>query len=220
MEGGAVPATRAAIKWPDVGAFQDHWSWRPEWTSDRPRLLWYLLFGDHPDLLSATAPLADALRQTGADVVPPEWLHLTVTDLGFPDELDADAAEASADVVRDALLGESALDLTLGPLAVLPGAVVLAAHPVESMLRLSEAVRRSMEGVGVLPPRDVDGEYWPHVSLCYVNDRTDQTQLWEVVRSADDCTVQLRCERLAQVLVTRADGHYRWRVVATVPLGS
>ena len=205
--------------WPVVRGFKDHWTWRPDWTSTRPRLLWYLTFEDQPDVSAAAAPAAGVLRDTGADVVPPEWLHLTVTDIGFADEIDDWTLRIAASAVRDALQDTPVLDLTLGPVAVLPEAVVLAAGPVAPLRRLRAAVREGMRSVGVRPPEDIEGDYWPHVSLCYVNGRTDHQRLWAALQHARTDNVEVRCDRLAQVLVTRRDGHYRWEVRDQVVLG-
>jgi 2'-5' RNA ligase len=204
--------------WPAVEQFRDHWTWRPDWTPGRPRLLWYLTFPDVPDLRAAAAPSTETLRATGADVVPPAWWHLTLTDIGFHAELDDWTVRASCEEVRRRLSAAAPLELTLGPLAVLPGAVVLPANPAEPLRALRDTVRDVGAEHGIRPPDDIDGHYWPHVSLCYVNADSDHEQLWEAVRSAPPRTVQVRCDRLTQVQVTRADGHYRWEVVDEVVL--
>jgi hypothetical protein len=204
--------------WPEVDRFTDHWSWRPEWTAQRPRLLWYLTFEGVPDVHRLAEAAAGRLRADGADVIPTRWLHLTVSDVGFADEVDRSARAAAAAVVRGLLGGEPPLDLTLGPVAVLPGAVVLPARPPAPLARIRDAVRCASAGAGIDPPDDLDGEYWPHVSLCYVNRRTNHEALWAAVRSAGQGTVRAQCDRLAQVLVTRRDGHYRWKVLDEVRL--
>jgi hypothetical protein len=204
--------------WPDVDRFTDHWSWRPEWTEQRPRLLWYLTFEGVPDVHRLAEPAAGRLRDARADVIPSQWLHLTVSDIGFADEVDHPARVAGAAAVRRLLGGEGPLDLTLGPVAVLPGAVVLPAAPRGPLAHIRDALRCATAGAGTDPADDLDGEYWPHVSLCYVNRRTDHERLWAAVRSAGQGTVGARCDRLAQALVTRRDGHYRWKVLHEVRL--
>ena len=113
------------------------------------------------------------------------------------------------------------LQLTLGPLGVLPGAVVLRAGPSEPLLRIREAVRGATATMGIQPPDDLvenEGGYRPHVSLCYVNTRTDHALLEEAVRTGEYRTVPVCCDRLAQVVVTRKNGHYRWEIIEEVPL--
>lgn len=208
-----------AAEWPEVDRFRDHWTWRPDWTAGRPRLLWYLTLADVAELKAAAAPSTATLRATGADVVPPAWWHLTVTDVGFDDELDERTVRSACEEVRHRLHDAAPLELRLGPLAVLPGAVVLPAAPAEPLRALRDTVRAVGAELGIRPPGDIDGHYWPHVSLCYVNGATDHERLWGAVRDAPRRTVQVRCDRLTQVRVTRAEGHYRWEVVDEVVLG-
>lgn len=205
------------VDWPTVLKFSDHWTWRPDWTANRPRVLWYLTFADDPAVAASVASTVRALKGAGADVVPPPWLHLTLTDIGFADEIDEWSLRAAGTAVRDALKDMSPLQLRLGPVSVLPGAVVLAARPVEPLRRMRQVVRESMAGVGIQPPDDVIGDFWPHVSLCYVNRHTDHDRLWQAVRDADAGAPSVRCDRITQVLVTRSHGHYRWRVRDEVP---
>lgn len=208
------------IESPEVHEIRDHWTWLPDWTAHRPRLLWYLTFEETPDVRAAAAPSSEVLRASGADVVPPEWLHLTVSDVGFIDELDDGAVRACREQVRRDLRSAQSLELTLGPIGVLPDAVVLDAGPVAPLNELRSTVRRAAVHAGIEPPDDFDGERWPHVSLCYLNGGTDHARLSEAVRATDPRTFQVRCDRLAQVLVTRTDGHYRWQVLDDVPLGA
>jgi 2'-5' RNA ligase len=200
---------------PYLSGFTDHWTWRPEWTASRPRLLWYLTFEHAPDVAAAALPISETLGACQVDVVPSRWLHLTVTDIGFADEIDDFALAAAAEAVRHAVRGEPALELTLGPVSTLPGAVVLAADPVDRLCRLRRLVRESLRGVGIRPPDDIEGHFRPHVSLAYVNRRTDPARLKTAVAgsAAREAMIKVRCDRVEQVLVTRSDGHYRWALL-------
>ncbi len=208
------------IAWPKADEIKDHWAWRPEWTPHRPRLLWYLTFEGAPDVRAAAAPPGDVLRAAGADVVPPEWLHLTMNHVGFADELDERAVRASADEVGRRLRDEEPFELTLGPVHQLSDAVVLEAGPAEPLQKLRGTVVGAMAHTGMAEPDDIDEVFWPHVSLCYLNSRTDRARVGEMVRTADHSTVSVRCDRLFQVLVTRTGAHYRWQVLEDVKLGT
>ena len=199
-------------EWYDARGFTDHWTWRPEWTETRPRILWYLTFGDSPGVEAAASAVRGQLTGTGADVVPPRWLHLTVTDTGFPEDIDPWALRLGTEEVRRALLAWPSFELSLGPVNVLPEAVVLAAGPHEPVRRLRRTIRQGLAMAGIRPPVELDREP-PHVSLCYVNDRTDHGRLRRVVPHLECSPVRVRCDRVAQVLVTRSHGHYHWEVL-------
>lgn len=204
-------------EWYDPRGFTDHWTWRPEWTATRPRLLWYLTFGHSPDVAATASSVRAPLTTTGADIVPTRGLHLTVTDMGFPEEIDPSALGLANDGVRRALRDWSSFELSLGPVTVLPEAVVLAAAPAAPVRRLRRAIRQGLAGVGIHPPVELDREP-PHVSLCYVNDRTDHARLRGVVSRLGCSPVRVHCERVEQVLVSRSHGHYHWDVLDEIRL--
>lgn len=199
----------------DAAGFTDHWTWRPEWTPSRPRLLWYLTFEHAPHVASAAAPWAAGLAGCGVDVVPPRWLHLTVSDVGFVDEIDDVSLAAATESVRHALRDEPPMQLELSHVEALPGAVVLAAEPVEQLRRIRTLVRDAMSGVGLSPPDDLTGPFRPHVSLAYVNKGSDHARLLAAFETARDQEfgIEVPCDRVAQVLVTRDRGQYRWAVL-------
>lgn len=209
---------RTTTQWPEIEDFRDHSKWRPDWTADRPRLLWYLTFEDHAEFHAAATVMDAALADCNADVVPPRWLHMTLTDVGFIDELDDRVVHASSRRVVDAVRGMAPQEVTLGPLGALPGAVVLMAGPARQLLRLRERVRRATARAGIPVPDDLDGPFVPHVSLCYMRRDSDHDRLRHVVEACEPRTVTVRCDRVSQVVVSRTNGHYEWQLLAEAPL--
>src|SRR5215472_3175916 len=81
---------------------RDHWWWRPGWRLGRRAYTFHITFED-PDAVEG----GDDLRRMateyqgilatlpGLDLVPLHWLHLTMQNVGFTDEVP----EASADAV-------------------------------------------------------------------------------------------------------------------------
>jgi 2'-5' RNA ligase len=99
-------------------------------------------------------------------------------------------------------------------------AVVLAAGPLEPLRALRHRVTAATRRAGVDPLLEVDQEFWPHVTLGYLHAGTDSGAVSEVVRSAPQGTAEVTCDRLTQALVSRVDGHYRWRARAELDLSS
>ncbi len=203
-----------------VERLHDHWTWEPEWTRERPRYLWYLTFEDQPRLAEvATEPTRALARTQCVDVVPPRWRHLTLADIGFADEVDDGRVDAVATAVREALVDEPAVRLKLGPVCTMGDSVVLAAGPVDPLRTLRTRVWRATADAGASPRLRTDPEFWPHVSLCYLNGRTDAAAVLGVVHSLPETVTQTKCDRVTLALVSRVDGHYRWEARARLELG-
>jgi hypothetical protein len=121
-----------------------HWWLRPGWTDTSKCVTWHVLFDDQPALLDVIAPFHRLLEGVaGIDLVPLQWLHLTVQGVGFADaltcqELDAVARRASA------LAELPAFDITFGLPEVHREGVTLTASPTRPPpLRVAPAGQRA-----------------------------------------------------------------------------
>src|ERR1700731_2560495 len=79
---------RRGSGWDDGMVMSNHWWWRPGMRPGRRVDTFYVKFNG----LAAACELAAAARQRlagvpGLDLVPDEWLHLTVQEVGFSDEV-------------------------------------------------------------------------------------------------------------------------------------
>lgn len=204
--------------WVETERLHDHWEWRPEWTADRPRLMWYLTFERKPEVGEALAGSQAGLRTSGADVIPARWLHLTLGDVGFASEVDAHQARRVVAAVAHALREQPPIPMVLGPVGTMRDAVVLSVDPVDVLTGLRERVLAATFADGRLPLPPDDEPFWPHVSLCYLNALTDQRALRAAVLAAPPAAVAVACDRLTLAVVDRVHGHYRWRTLAQVAL--
>jgi 2'-5' RNA ligase len=195
--------------WPSAERLSNHWTWRPEWSCDRPCLWWYLTFRGAPPLRRAAEALGEPLARAGLDVIPPLWLHLTVCEVGFADGVDDARADAVVRAVRRRLAGQRPFRLTLGPVDTLPGAVVLTARPLGSLRALRRQLLLATASVTDLPPgQPSDDAFWPHVSLAYANRPLRRA---DVLRGLAHPKVQVEVDRVTLAAVTRRDRHYQWR---------
>jgi 2'-5' RNA ligase len=206
--------------WPQHVRLGDHTTWRPEWTSCRPLLWWYLTFDHLPAVAEhATRTSAPLQPLSSVDVPPTEWLHLTLCEVGFRGEVDDGRVRAGVAAVRGALRDAAPLDLRLGPVNSLDDAVVLEAGPVETLRDLRATVRGAMAASGVAPLQRDEAHFWPHVTIGYLNAAADHRALMETVGAPAATTTSVTADRLELVEVTRADRHYRWRTLDSVRLG-
>src|SRR5690348_7434574 len=88
------PRTKRACPMSDVietplpASLRNHWWWRPGWTTGRHYYACHLTLDDQPQLRQLVARYQQAIEdRPGLDLIPPEWLHITMQGIGFTDEI-------------------------------------------------------------------------------------------------------------------------------------
>lgn len=210
----------SALSTPTVAEFHDHWTWRPEWTPERTCLYWYLTFREDDISAILGEDVLQLVRDVSwLDAVPPRWCHVTVTDVGFTDDLQPLDVEAVTAAVADAVAGADRLRLTLGPVHTLGSAVVLTAGPLHRLRRVKAQVRRATRSA--LGPRHADvhrNVFWPHLSLGYVNRAVDAAAASRFLQAVPEVSASVGVDALTLAAVTRRGHGYRWEVEAEVQL--
>lgn len=198
---------------------------RHAWSGEPRRYHWLVTFDHDAAVARCAAAHAPVLaRHRGVvDPVPAAWLHLTLQPLCPVGHVDTGELDSLAHAAGRELAAQSPVRVQLGPARIDGAAVTLAVHPEEELAtvqhRVAHASRRVL-GEQRAPARR--SRWWPHVTLAYGAVENDP---------ADDLAAELARTPLPRVEVTiRAvalvdqvqDLHrreYRWRTVATVPLG-
>jgi 2'-5' RNA ligase len=205
--------------WPTVEDLRSHWQWRPEWEEERACLLWYLTFEDQPRVREHAGHLQLAMRGSRTiDVVPQEWLHLTLDDVAYADEVSPDQVERLARSTQDAVVDFDLPPLDLGPAVAMPEALVLQATPRRPLTELRDrlcALSAAALGRGKEP---LNEEFRPHVTLAYVNDDCPVRSVMDPLADLAPDTVRVTVPRLTLASVTRRDRHYQWRSRAVLAL--
>jgi 2'-5' RNA ligase len=193
-----------------------------------PLYAWHLTFGDQ----TISRGQADLRRVVGAyqarladlpglDLVPAEWLHLTMQPVGFVDEVGAADAERIVAAVRRRCAALAPVRLTLGPAELQAEGVWLRVAPQAPVRRVRAAVRAGMaEVLGPARVPDAAGGFAPHVSLAYSDtDGPDEPYAAALAELAPrSATVEVAA---MQAIALSRDTHlYRWETLATVPLGT
>lgn len=211
-----APSTR-----PGVSLLRDHWQWRPEWAVDRACLLWYLTFESQPELARQAEQVRACLGDVAlVDVVPAPWLHMTLDDVGFADELAADQVELVVSSARASVAGWVPPPLTLGPLAPMDDSVVLAAGPVTELVDLRDRLRTATTAVLGAGATSCLDDFRPHVTLAYLNDACEPDAVMGPLGPLAASRVVVAAPRLTLASVTRRDRHYQWTSCAQLALGS
>lgn len=204
---------------PATTDLRDHWQWRPDWASDRPCLLWYLTFDHEPELWRLSERVHGRLHCARTlDAVPLPWLHLTLDDVGFVDELAPDQVEEVIGTAGAAVKGWRAPPITLGPITTMVSALVLRAAPAVELGHLHHRLRAST--AAVLGPDAASGlgDFRPHVSLAYSNDACDRRTVMEPLATLSCEQVAVAAPQLTLAAVTRRSRHYQWTTRSVIPL--
>jgi 2'-5' RNA ligase len=198
----------------------DHWWWRPGWQVGQAAYTWHITFNNP----SATAlhELVDrvqpGLEGPGLDLIPKEWLHLTMQGVGFTDEVSDQDLTAIADAAQVRLADVPAFDMTLGPVDADAEGTGLLITPWAAVTRVRDAIRAGIGDVWDVVPESA--EFRPHVSVAYSNAPVDAGPVRDRVaalREIEPVTIPITSAQL--IRLNRDNKVYVWDVVRDVALG-
>ncbi|MGW1678002.1 2'-5' RNA ligase family protein [Saccharopolyspora sp. NPDC002376] len=207
---------------PHVDQVRNHDRWRPGWRAGRTGYAWLLPLADQPGLRKLVNDYQYALRDLpGFDLVPLEWMHILIQEVGFADEIDEARIEPLVAATRKRLEAVLPLTLAFHHAVVQPESLSLPAEPQSTVIELRNAVREALADVlgesAVLPePEDVD----KHVSLAHST--TDGPAIFAVATlsgtAVDPTTAKI--PSLSLVKLNRDHSSPEWEKVTEVPLGA
>ncbi|GAA0531486.1 hypothetical protein GCM10011581_15770 [Saccharopolyspora subtropica] len=207
---------------PHADQVRNHARWRPGWHAGRTGYAWLLPLSDQPGLRKLVNDYQYALRDLpGFDLVPLEWMHILVQEIGFTDEVDEDQLKPLLAAARTRLSTVLPLTLAFHHAVVLPESLSLPAEPRSTVLELRAAVREATAevlGEAALPPEPEDID--KHVSLAH--SITDGPAIFAIATlSATPVEpVTAKIPALSLVKLTRDHSSSEWETIAEVPLGS
>ncbi len=154
-----------------VADMTSHWD-RPGWRPGRASYHWMVLTRPDPQLLGLIQQAQAALSgHPGLDPIAPEGIHLTVSRIGWTDEVSpAQAAQvAAAGTARCAGLRQ--IDVEVGPLAGSTGAIRFSVSPWHRLLELHSRLRTATMDVLGERAAPALGVFRPHLGIAYSNRR-------------------------------------------------
>ncbi|TDN91494.1 2'-5' RNA ligase family protein [Microbacterium sp. BK668] len=198
------------------GAFErtrNHWWWREGWGPGTRYLTWHLTFEDATSLHEAAERAGKTLSTvTGVDVVPVEWLHLTMTGVGHSGDYDPATLSKHVDSVFSAASRTSVGPLVFDRLFIYQEGLCLSAtSPGLQELRKMQGELVAAAGGPVPEPDEV---FYPHVSLGYFSKQISEEELSDALNLADLRPIVVPSARLSLIELGRDDRVYTWRVVA------
>jgi 2'-5' RNA ligase len=205
-----------------------HWWWRPGWRPGRRQYAWHLTFGEQAvsrgraELRRVVGDYQARLAGLpGLDLVPVEWLHLTVQTIGFADEVGPGDTERIVAAARRRCATLTPLRLTLGPAELQAEGVWLPVAPQAAVRRVRSAVRAGIAEVwGVARVPEPAGGFTPHVSLAYSSTEGPDEPFAAALAAMPPRSATVELAAIRAISVGRDTHLYRWETFATVPLGT
>lgn len=198
---------------------QDHWWFRPGWGVGRRFYTWHLTFGGQHELHRLATDYRKALAPLpGLDLIPDQWLHLTMQGLGFTDEVDPADVEAIAAGARARLADVEPFDLVFTTPVITPEAILWAVDPAGPGA-VREAIRAAIGDVWDEVPERADG-FRAHVSIAYSNATGDSAPIQAALDQVDAGPATVRIAATQLIVLNRDHRMYEWTTYADARLGT
>jgi 2'-5' RNA ligase len=201
---------------------RNHWWWRPGMRPGRRVDTFYVTFSGLPSARVLAASARQRLAGLpGLDLVPDEWLHLTVQEVGFSDEVTGTDLAAIIAAATDGLATIAPVTVTMGPPKVVGEGIICPVTPAGALDPIWDEVRAAIGDVRG-PDRVLDSARWarwsPHVSLAYANaDGPAEPFKAALDGFTDVATVTVGAVDL--IRFGRDRQMYEWETITRLPLG-
>jgi 2'-5' RNA ligase len=199
---------------------RDHWWWRPGWRVGRRKYTFHTTFQDQPALHRPVAAYQARLSAlNGLDLIPYRWLHLSMQDVGFTDEVsDADLSA----IVKSAtarLESTPSVQLAFTRPVIVPESLQFQPRPADPLRKIRQALREAVADVwGDEGVSGTDEQWIPHVSIAYSNSEGPAGPYTEALDGVQTDPVTVAVRRIQLIVIERDEHLYRWATKATIPL--
>jgi 2'-5' RNA ligase len=203
---------------------RDHWWWRPGWRIGRRFYTWHLTFEGQDTLQALVNSYQRHLATVpGLDLVPQQWLHLTMQGVGFTDETDDDEVDRIVTGARLRLAQLPVAELTFHQPLLRPEAIVLPAMPTTTVEAIRDAIRAAIAEARKINVRQVpeaDVKFIPHVTVAYISHEGAAHPLLAVLRKVNAAPATARVPAASLIILNRDQHVYQWHEHSIVPLGT
>lgn len=197
----------------------DHWWWRPGWSEGRRFYTWHLTFEHQAEVHRLAADYRVGLAEVpGLDLVPDEWLHLTMQGLGFVDEVDQGDVDAIVSAARTHLAVVEPFALELDRPVVTPEAIRWD-PPGDGPAQVRDAIRAAIAEVWPAVPEPAEG-FGAHVTIAYSNGDGPADLVSTVLERVQTRPATVRVTAADLIVLGRDRRMYEWVTYASVPLGA
>jgi 2'-5' RNA ligase len=204
---------------------RDHWWWRPGWRQGRRAYTFHVVFdGGTVDRAAEVQRIvreyqAAVADMPGLDLIPVEWLHLTVQGVGFVDEVGEQDVEAILTAARRRCAELAPVELTFGSAIVTDEGIMLPGEPRGPADAMRRALRAGIADASAAARVPEGEEFIPHVSVAYSNASGSTARLVQAVEASPPHRASVTVRAASLIVIDRDARMYRWRPHVSVPLG-
>lgn len=207
----------------DLDHIRDHWWWRPGWREGRRMHTFHLTMEQAPAVREFASRAREVLGGFASlDVVPDRGLHLTMTGIGFEDEVTqqqlANVGKRVFDHWERLTAQDPAPTIRFTSVLVAHESVMLIAEPAPWLEELARIQRAAVDEV--IGEQDW-GRFWPHLSLSYVNADDDPGPIAHALAPlahASPAAIEA-APTLTLMRLGRDEHEYRWDVLRQEGVG-
>jgi hypothetical protein len=195
-----------------------HWWWRPGWRVGRRLYTVHATFAADPAVQGLAAEARERLVGVPyLDLIPGQWLHLTMQGVGFTDEVSNADLKAISAAVAPRLAQVQPVTVTLGPPVAAGEGVTCWASPPRALDPVRDAVRAGIADVwgnGRVPE---SADWSAHVSVAYASADGPGRPIGEALSGVGAVETAVRAVDL--IRLGRDRRMYEWETIASLPLG-
>jgi 2'-5' RNA ligase len=153
----------------------------------------------------------------GLDLIPEQWLHLTMQGVGFTDEVsDADLSKIIT-AARTRIAAVPPATVKIGPAVLAGEGIGCFARPAEALDPVRYAVRAAIGEVRG-PDRVPEAAEWtPHVSVAYASADSPGEPFEAALNGLDD-VAEITISTVDLIKLGRDRQLYEWETIARFPL--
>jgi hypothetical protein len=197
-----------------------HWWWRPDWRVGRRFYTVHATFAGVPAVHALAAKARDRLAGVpGLDLIPRQWLHLTMQGIGFADEVSDADLSAIITAAKAGLAAVSPVTVAIGPPVVAGEGVTCWASPPRGLDPVRDAVR---DGIGDVwgPERVPEAAEWSaHVSVAYASAHGPGEPIEAALGGLAD-VAEATIGGVDLIRLGRDHRLYEWETITSLPLSS
>lgn len=195
-----------------------HWWWRPGWHAGRRFYTVHATFAGVPAMQALAAKARDRLAGVpGLDLIPGQWLHLTMQGIGFADEVSDADLSAVITAAKARLAGVPPVIVAIGPPVVAAEGVTCWASPPRALDPVRNAVRAGIADVWG-PERVPEATEWSaHVSVAYAS-ADGPGELVEAALGDLTDVAEATIGSVDLIRLGRDHRLYEWETITSLPL--